>query len=151
MSKPMVVDGARKAQRLLRASKLGVVVAKAMIAWKDFVADSMKIESIRLARDEAVEDWGEDIPPTLLFGKLGKRVAERFDEYSLEDRTYIFDTIERGMRSESVDLKTFFATGLLESPYTQARGHYALLARMDVQLGSTSRAYLRDWGMWHQS
>ncbi|WP_163012992.1 hypothetical protein [Burkholderia stabilis] len=122
-----------------------------MSTWKYFVIDLMKIESLRSARDEAVEDWGEDIPTTLLFGKLGKRVAERFDGYSLEDRTYIFDTIERGMRSESVDLKAFVATGLLESLYTQARGDNALLTRMEVQLGSTSRAYLRDWGMWHQS
>ncbi|WP_175817701.1 hypothetical protein [Burkholderia diffusa] len=141
MSKPMAVDGSRKAQRLPRASKLVVVVAKAMNAWKDFVADLMKIESLRLARDEAVEDWGEDIPTTLLFGNLGKSVAERFDEYSPEDRAYIFDTIERGMRAENVDLKTFVATGLLESLYAQAHRDGALLTRMEMQLGDVSRAY----------
>ncbi|WP_334046675.1 hypothetical protein [Burkholderia cepacia] len=122
-----------------------------MNTWKDFVVDLMKIESLRLARDETVENWGADIPTTLLFGRLGKSVAERFDEYSPEDRAYIFDTIERGMRSKSVDLKTFVATGLLESLYTQARGDDAFLTRMEVQLGSVSRAYLRDWGMWNQS
>ncbi|KWZ42669.1 hypothetical protein WS72_07160 [Burkholderia savannae] len=122
-----------------------------MDTWKDFVAALTKIESLRLARDEAVEDWGVDIPTTLLFGKLGKSIAERFDEYSPEDRTCIFDTIERGMRAEDVDLKTFVATGLLESLYAQAHKDGALLMRMDVQFGDVSRAYLKDWGMWYQS
>lgn len=127
------------------------VEGKAMYTCKDFVAALTKIESLRLARDEAVEDWGEEIPTTLLFGKLGKSVAARFDEYSTEDRTYIFDIIEQGMRAENVDLKTFVATGLLESLYAQANRDGALLMRMEAQLGNVSRAYLKDWAMWHQS
>ncbi|MDN7430082.1 MULTISPECIES: hypothetical protein [unclassified Burkholderia] len=122
-----------------------------MNTWKDFVADLTKIESLRLARDEAIEDWGVDIPTTLLFGKLGKSVAARFDEYSPEDRTYIFETIERGMTAENVDLKTFVATGLLEALYAQAHRDGALLSRMEVQFGDVSRAYLKDWANWHQS
>ncbi|GAB6852973.1 hypothetical protein [Paraburkholderia kururiensis] len=121
-----------------------------MDTWEDFVADLTRVEFLRLAREEAVEDWGPDIPTTLLFGKLGKSVAERFDEFSPEDRAHIFNIIELGMTAGNTDLKTFVATGLLESLYARASRDGVLLTRVEVQLGEASRAYLRDWGEWHQ-
>ena len=116
--------------------------------WKDFIAHLTKIDSLRLARDEAIGDWGEGIPTTLLFASMGKKVAEYFDEFSLDDRLYIFNVIEDGMKTNNDALKTFVATGLLEALFSRASGDVLLWERIDVQLGEVSRNYLIAWKEW---
>jgi hypothetical protein len=40
---------------------------KMMNTWKNFISDLGKIELLRLARKEAVDEWGVDIPKTLRY------------------------------------------------------------------------------------
>lgn len=122
-----------------------------MDTWKDFVSDLTRVELLRLAKDEAVEEWGVDIPKTLLFAKLGKAIAEKFDDFSLDERTFVFNVIELGMKTKSDDLKALIATGLLETLYTRASRDAVLWEHVDGQLGYISKQYLLDWGSWRQS
>lgn len=122
-----------------------------MNTWKDFITALTGVELIRLAKEKAVEEWGEDIPRTLLFSKLGKAIAEKFDEFSLDERVLVFNIIELGMKTKTDDLKALIATGLLESLCTRASHDTVLWKKVDEQLGDTSRQYLLDWKLWHQS
>lgn len=122
-----------------------------MDTWKDFIAILMQIDFLKLARDEAIKEWGLDIPATLLFSILGKAIAEKFDELSLDDRNFIFDTVETGMGTSDTALKTFIATGTLEALFSKASSDTALWNRIDAQLGDVSRNYLIEWGRLFQS
>lgn len=122
-----------------------------MDTWKDFISDLGKIELLRLAREEAVEEWGVDIPKTLLFSKLGKAIAEKFDDFSLDERVFVFNTIELSMKTASDDLRALIATGLLESMYTRASRDTALWEHICGLLGDVTKQYLHDWGSWSQS
>lgn len=118
---------------------------------EEFLSDLMMVKSLRVVGDNAIDEWGEDIPATLLFAALGRGVVKQFDNFSNEERIHVFDVIERGMRSGNIDLNTYVATGLLESLYVQASGDAALRERIDVQLGEVSRKYLREWEEWHRA
>ncbi|AXE96286.1 hypothetical protein SB778_31730 [Paraburkholderia sp. SIMBA_050] len=122
-----------------------------MNTWNEFVSDLTEVEPLRLAKDEAVEEWGVDIPRTLLFSRLGKAIAENFDRFSFDERIFVFNLVELGMKTKNDELKTLVATGLLESLYTRASRDPVLWGRLDGQLGNISKQYLLDWGTWRQS
>ncbi len=63
------------------------------------------------SRRLALEEWGEDIPPTVLFGKLGKALADHVEELDPETRAHIFQVIEGGLARNNAALKAFVATG----------------------------------------
>jgi hypothetical protein len=119
-----------------------------MNTWEDFVCDLTKIELLRIIKNEAIKDWGEDIPKSLIFSKLGKGVVDKIDDFSPSERGYVFVTIENGMQTMNEDLKTLVATGLLESLYTRASSDVALWERVHNQLGELSKQYLLDWCAW---
>ena len=116
---------------------------------KSFIDGLARINFLKLARDDALKEWGEDIPTTLLFAKIGKSIAEKFDEFLPDERTYIFDAIEIGMRENSISLKTFIATGLLEAVFSRSSTDLVLWRKIDSHLGQTSRGYLTEWRKSH--
>lgn len=120
-----------------------------METWEDFIVHLTRVDFLRLARDEAIEDWGSDIPTTLLFASMGKKIVEHFDKCSTDDLLYIFDVIEGGMRENNDVLKTYVATGLLEALFSRAGNDILLWERIDAQLGEASRNYLIAWRDWH--
>jgi hypothetical protein len=134
------------AERFARHTK-----KKMMNTWDDFIFDLTKIDSLRLVKDEAFEEWGVDIPATLLFAKFGKGIVEKWERFSLSERSYIFNVIELGMQTKDDHLKALIATGLLESLYTGASHDSVLWEHMYGQLGEVSRQYLLDWGSWSRS
>jgi hypothetical protein len=113
---------------------------------EDFVADLVRINFLRIAKEEAIKEWDADIPTTLLFATFGKVIAERFDEFLLKERFFVFDRVEAGMRSSDTMLKTLIATGLLEALFSQCTSDIDLWKRIDAQLGDASRDYLIEWG-----
>lgn len=119
-----------------------------MDAWKDFVANLTCVAAIEEAKKTAIEEWGDDIPTTLLFAKLGRAVADAFDGLSSEERIYIFSLIERGMESANTPLREFMATGLLEGLSARVSKDADLARRVDARLGESSRKYLIEWNKW---
>lgn len=122
-----------------------------MDTWEDFISDVTRIELLKQVKNEAIEEWGSDIPKSLIFSKLGKGISDNFDNFLSRDRDHIFNIIEQGMRSENDNLKTLIATGLLESLYLRASRNVMLGERVHEMLGEKSRQYLLDWGAWSRS
>lgn len=122
-----------------------------MDTWEDFISDVTRIELLKQVKNEAIEEWGSDIPKSLIFSKLGKGISDNFDNFLSSDRDHIFNIIEQGMRSENDNLKTLIATGLLESLYLRASRNVMLGERVHEMLGEKSRQYLLDWGAWSRS
>lgn len=119
-----------------------------MDTWKNFVENLTRVEAIRKAKEQAIQEWGDDIPTTLLFAKLGRAVADVFDVLSCEERVFVFELIERGMGAAEGPLREFMATGLLEGLNAQASGTPELARQIDAQLGEASRQYLIEWRKW---
>ncbi|WP_155631682.1 hypothetical protein [Burkholderia stagnalis] len=122
-----------------------------MREWNEFFLCLERIELIREAREEAILDWGGDIPVTLLFSIVGKCIAKRFDAFSEEDRSYIFEIIEIGMVEGSDRLREGIATGLLEAMYGEASKYPSVAQRIDSLIGKKSRGYLIELERWHRS
>jgi hypothetical protein len=117
-----------------------------MDTWRKFVEKLVSIESLRSAKEEAIEEWGEDIPVTLLFSILGRKIAEAFFLMPDADREKVFVMVEACMKEHDEELKTYVATGLLESLYSQAsRSGPQLQMLIEEKLGESSRGYLLAW------
>lgn len=101
-------------------------------------------------RDEAIEEWGQDIPRTLLFAKYGRAIAIEFSKMSSKDRSNIFDIIEIGMTDGDETLKTLLATGLLEGLYGQISKDHDLTVAVIDHLRGASKDYLVKWISWKQ-
>lgn len=121
-----------------------------MNTWQEFVTELARCDVLSSARRLALEEWGEDIPTTVLFGKLGKALADHVEELDLETRAHIFQVIEGGLASNDATLKAFVATGLLEALYLRASGVPGHWNRIRDYLGPLSTAYLVEWGKLHQ-
>jgi hypothetical protein len=122
-----------------------------MEAWKKFVLDLTRVKAIQQAEEKAIEEWGDDIPTTLLFAKLGKAIIANFDGLSEEDRIYAFDVIEQGIKSSDTILSTAVATGLLEAVSGQISKDSDLEKKVNTKLGEISKKYLTDWENWQNS
>lgn len=121
-----------------------------MNTWKDFISALIKIELLRLIKDEAIEEWGEDIPKSLIFSKLGKGIVEKIDDFLPSEQDYVFSIIEHGMQAKNKEISTLVATCLLEALYTRASHDAMLLEHIHKQLGELSKQYLLDWCSWSQ-
>jgi len=118
--------------------------------WNGFITNLTQVELLKLARDDAISDWGEDIKITVLFASIGRKIAEEFDEYLPDELVYIFNIIESAMSASDIGLKTLVATGLLEALYSKAASDAILWKRIENQLGEASRKYLIEWGSWSE-
>lgn len=115
-----------------------------MSTWQEFVTELTRFDVLSSARRQALEEWGEDIPTTVLFGKLGKAIAEHFDELNPDARTHIFQVIESGLITSDGALKAFVATGLLEALYLRASSGPGRWNLISDYLGPLSAAYLAE-------
>lgn len=114
--------------------------------WQEFVAKLTKFHMFDSAQRSAIKEWGEDIPTTVLFGLLGKALAEHAGEFGMEDRVRIFQLIEDGVASEDAALKAYVSTGLLEAMYLRACVEQRNWNEIRASLGPLSEAYLTEWG-----
>lgn len=91
------------------------------------------------------EDWQPDDPPTtVLFGEIGRQIADHFGGLAADQRNSIFRLVETAVSSEDVDLRAAAATGLLEALVSRASRSGALGDVMSV-LGPASLEYTRAW------
>lgn len=116
-----------------------------------FVNQFMEFSFLQKARNSAVQDWGEDIPMTVLFSILGKGMAENFAQLSPSSRSRIFHLIEEGMNSPDDELCTAVATGLLEALDNSISGNLEIKNNVYLELGPSSKKYLLDFSLWHES
>lgn len=121
-----------------------------MIDFNVFIDDFEKIDFIKKAKNIAIEDWGDDVPPTLLFSGFGKAIAENLVNLSFEDRVRIFEIIECGMKSKDENLKTLLATGLLEALDARCSVDANLCGKVNEVLGDESKKYLFALNKWYQ-
>lgn len=119
-----------------------------MSTWHDFVGELAKMEFAREAKRQAIEDWGADIPATLLFSTLGKAIANHLRELSADELSAVFRLIENGMESGDGGLKALVATGLLESFASQVSRDTELQSLANTHLGVESRKYLAALQRW---
>jgi hypothetical protein len=99
-------------------------------------------ESVRRA---AIKEWSEDVPTTVLFGLLGKALAELAGKFGIEDRVCIFQLIEDGVASEDAALRAYVSTSLLEAMYLRACVEPKSWNEIRTSLGPLSEAYLMGW------
>ncbi len=121
-----------------------------MNSFKNFIDEMSKIERIRIVVNELNDDWGNNVPITILFSGIGIFVVNYFDKLSDLDKGYIFDRIEYGLNSGDDSLKTAIATGFLEALYSRSSENKVLWGRIEAHLGKKSREYIVAWLNWHR-
>ncbi len=97
-------------------------------------------------RDD-VDYWFPEEPPvTVLFGTLGRRIAEDFEHASSETNLRIFTLIESGMSDNDPqgEFRTALATGLIEALVNKAE-QMKLWEHISKSFGRLSRDYVDAW------
>ncbi|BCZ84339.1 hypothetical protein PTKU64_80140 [Paraburkholderia terrae] len=117
---------------------------------QNFIIKLTKTEILKAAKEDAIADWGDDIPITILLANIGKKIADHFEKFPADERIYIFSIIESAMIASDIDLKTPVATGLLEALYLRASSDAVRLKEIEQQLGNASREYLVEWRRWSE-
>lgn len=115
-----------------------------MITWQEFLLELDRCDVLRSARALAFEEYGKDIPITLLFGRLGRVLADHTEKIDADDRAHVFQVIENGMASSEKVIKAYVATGLLEALYSRA-SRAGRWKQIEGCLGPLSTAYLMEW------
>ncbi len=124
---------------LAPSSVVGSLIGFVSDSKNDLIVELTKLEFIKQAKVQTVEEWGEDIPATLLFARLGGAIATKLGELSAEEKSCVFRLIEEGMRSEDGNLKALVATGLLESLSSRVAVDRHMEGLLDSQLGEESK------------
>ncbi|WP_153066132.1 MULTISPECIES: hypothetical protein [Xanthomonas] len=96
-----------------------------------------------------LEDWGGDIPWTVIFSSLGKYFVKDFATLSEEKRQKIFLLIKLAMEKEG-DLSTAVATGLLEELHKASTKKNALAYEIINRLDTESSLYIMAWKEWSE-
>jgi len=120
------------------------------MTWKQFIIEIASIKCIEEAMREAAQDWGADIPPTILFSIIGKKIAAVFLQLDNSDVALIFKKIEEGMTEENdVNFKAYLSTGLLQALYVNANKIDGNFDKIQKSMGVKSNSYLMEWVRFH--
>jgi len=123
-----------------------------MNTYDDFLSKISIMKIISSTIKESYEDWGQDIPTILLFSNIGREMARSFTDLSMEERSFLINSMETGISSSSEGLRTAIATGLLEAlcNTSQASTDPNLWSTIHCNLGPRSRAYVDAWLDWQK-
>lgn len=113
---------------------------------QEFVEDLTR-QSVALQKvlQEVLDYWQPDEPPmTVLFGELGKAVADEYENESDKIKKKWFRLIEDAMKSDDDELITVVATGLLEALVGRATKN-GVWECIFTDLGEHSRRYADSW------
>jgi len=115
--------------------------------WKILLGVLTRSEPLRAAASNVVADYGEDVPPTVLYGGLGRALAREFGSLSPAEKVHVCDAIEEAMNSEETKLVELVATGLLETLFTTSitLSHWE---QIEPFLGMRSQGYLSALASW---
>lgn len=103
---------------------------------------------VELAKKEAIEDWGVDVPQTVMFSSIGKKLADVFFDLNELEKSYISDVVEKCLESEDVALKNAVATGLLEAFHARTKLSAQGSEFETPYLGERATAYLAALVHW---
>ncbi|NQE51500.1 hypothetical protein [Herbaspirillum rubrisubalbicans] len=115
---------------------------------KNYLDEMCQIDFFLRTKNEAVEEWGEDIPMTLLFANFGKAIAREFSQMPPNERVSVFNAIEIGMLNGDEALKAVLAAGLLEALYGQIHDDKGLTEEVMNCLNDVSKDHLLKWISW---
>jgi hypothetical protein len=115
--------------------------------WKNLLGVLARSEPLRAAASNVVADYGEDVPPAVLYGGLGRALAWEFSTLSPAEKVHVCDVIEEAMNSEETRLVELVATGLLEALFT-ASVTLSRWEQIEPFLGMRSQGYLSTWTSW---
>ncbi|WP_343654647.1 hypothetical protein [Paraburkholderia caribensis] len=115
--------------------------------WRNLLGVFARSERLYAAASDVVVDYGEDVPPTVLYGGLGRTLAREFTSLSTPEKVQIFDAIEEALNSEEVRQVELVATGLLEGLFN-ASVKLSCWEQIKPFLGIRSRTYLSAWTSW---
>lgn len=104
-------------------------------------------ELFKAAAAKIVADYGQDVPPAVLYSGLGRTLAREFNSLSPTERAQLCDAVEDAMDCDERRRVELVATGLLEALFTAS----VALSRWDQVeplLGIRSRDYLSAWVRW---
>ncbi len=110
--------------------------------WTDVVEALIQVQTLRAVREKAIEDWGVDVPNTVLFGAFGRGIANNFNSLSFEEKRDVFEIVESQMNNANENARSFVAAGLLEALYNSSRKDVLLWPQITRHLGVSSRNYL---------
>lgn len=117
-----------------------------MTNWKFFIEELGDVKCIKEAIKEAFQDWGNDIPATILFSIIGKKIASEFSQIEKSEATFIFEKIEVGMTEENDEIfKSYLSTGLLQALYIRATTVNNNWEKIQKSIGAKSNLYLTQW------
>lgn len=110
-----------------------------------FWSDILKVKQLADAKAVAVEEWGEDIPETLLFAYIGRAITNSVESLKDNERILVSKAIELGLESEDQKLAGRIATGLLEALYNHTMTSKRPWAQLEQFLGEHAKAYIEGW------
>lgn len=120
----------------------------AMENMNDVLGALAQSELLRIAAADVVADYGSDVPPTVLYGGLGRHLAQQFKTLSVQEKILICHAIEKEMTSADSRRMEWVATGLLEALFNASRAQ-SVWEEVEQCLGPRSRRYLSDWAQWN--
>lgn len=104
-------------------------------------------ELFKAAAATIVADYGKDVPLAVLYGGLGRTLAQEFNSLSPAERAQVCDAVEDAMDSGETRRVELVATGLLEALFT-ASVALSCWDQVEPLLGMRSRDYLSAWVGW---
>jgi hypothetical protein len=98
--------------------------------------------SMRLAFNEAVDEWLTEVPPlTTLFSSIANSFIDEFSLLERDKAMQVFEAIEGMLRGDDEELNIGASTGFLET--ISAKPNFSKAAK--DMLGERSRASLKEW------
>lgn len=111
--------------------------------YAEFINEIRTSIPVSLEIDKFINEWGDDLP-VMLFGEIGRSIAINLSVLSKNDRQYIFTCIKEGMVNGEEILKSYIATGLLESMYNTSQEAQNWVD-IKKDLDSESLKYINAW------
>jgi hypothetical protein len=121
-----------------------------MEEWKKSLGVLARSEHLCAAARGVIADFGDDVPPTVFYGGLGRTLAQEFSSLSTPEKVHVFDAIEEAMNSEETRQVELVATGLLEALFNSSV-RLACWEQIKPFLGMRSHSHLSAWTSWSEA
>ncbi len=105
------------------------------------------IDCVRLARQDAEDMFGKDVP-VIVFANVGRQIVTNFKDLTISEKAVIFQAIEDGVNLQGTALSTSLTTGLLEAMHAASKSQDVNWTNLSCHLGEKSKAYVSQWLAW---
>lgn len=114
-----------------------------------FLVELSLLKAVISAKNEAVSDWGIEVPFSVLYSAIGKSLASAFADFSNEERIFVFRVIESGLKAGDEVLRNAIATGLLEAFYMRAVSIPGCWELASPYFGVKAKVHIDGLVLWH--